>query len=93
MTGVMRDFTGLTSRMTPPPEHQTPFGLACLQSFWITVSDSQLHAATLSRKKLLRWLCHAQSIRQQKLKEMEADGIPAKYRAELARKNFGKERL
>lgn len=31
---------------------------------------------------------HLQSVRQRKLKEMEAEGVPAKYRAELARKKM-----
>ena len=29
-----------------------------------------------------------QAVRQRKLKEMEAEGVPAKYRAELARKKM-----
>ena len=32
--------------------------------------------------------CVLQSVRQRKLKEMEAEGVPAKYRAELARKKM-----
>ena len=33
-------------------------------------------------------LCDMQAVRQKKLAEMEAEGIPAKYRAELARKKM-----
>lgn len=34
------------------------------------------------------WLLLLQAVRQKKLAEMEAEGIPAKYRAELARKKM-----
>lgn len=33
-------------------------------------------------------LLYLQAVRQKKLSEMEAEGIPAKYRAELARKKM-----
>ncbi|KAK9865451.1 hypothetical protein WJX84_000287 [Apatococcus fuscideae] len=55
--------------------------------------EEQVQAGIAARAKIAREMALIESIRQQKLKEMEADGIPAKYRAELARKNFGKERL
>ena len=34
-----------------------------------------------------------QAIRQKKLQQLEADGVPAKYRTELARENFVRDRL
>ena len=55
-----------------------PSSSMIIGSSWIpfTTSARELHAWSM------------QAVRQKKLSEMEAEGIPAKYRAELARKKM-----
>ena len=50
-------------------------------------SDAWLQLAFLM-EVLDHCLLYLQAVRQKKLSEMEAEGIPAKYRAELARKKM-----